>query len=90
MNAGKFTNTLIAIAIALVIFCISWFTFNMGLSQKLFPDVAEGFAAPVSESIEAWNAFASENAISIVARPPIVLSQAPDGTGEAPVPSEKQ
>lgn len=88
MNASRFTIPLISIAIALAVFCVSWFTFNTGLFQKLFPDAAEGFVTPANESIEAWNAFASENAISIIVQTPISLSQAPVEAEQTPTPQE--
>lgn len=89
MNTNRFTIPFISIAIALAVFCVSWFTFNTELFQKLFPDVAEGFVTPVNESIEAWNAFASENAISIIVQTPISLSQVPVEADQIPTPPEE-
>lgn len=77
MNRAKIPISVIALAISIFMFVLSWNAYRSGLSTTLFPDVAKSFVAPANSAIDAWNAFAARNGVETVVTEPIVLNEIP-------------
>ncbi len=77
MSRVKIPISIIAVAISIFMFVLSWNAYGSGLSIALLPDAAKSFVAPANSAIDAWNAFAAENGVKAVVTEPIVLNGTP-------------
>lgn len=86
MNINKVTAPLIAIAIALAMFFVSWFSFDVGLSQMLFSEPMGSFAESLNDSVGAWNEYASKFELNIAVYP--MVSEEEEDPDAVPVEEE--